>query len=248
MNVLGIDIGGSGIKGAPVNVKTGELLAKRKRFDTPQPATPDAVADTVLRLVRHFDWDGPLGVAFPARVRRGVAETASNIDKAFIGLDVDKLLEERTGLPTHVLNDADAAGVGEVHFGGGQGVKGVVMMITLGTGIGSGLFVDGHLVPNTELGHVVLPGGKVAEPFAADRVRKAEKLDWKTYGKRVQKVIAYYDFLFAPDLMIVGGGVSKPERWSEFGPLLKASCPIVPATLKNDAGIIGAAYHSSTLK
>ena len=245
MNVLGIDIGGSGIKGAPVNAKTGELLAKRKRLDTPQPATPEALAGTVLRLVEHFNWDGPLGVAFPARVKHGVALTASNIDKAFVGLDVDALLTEKTGLPTHILNDADAAGLGELHFGGGHGVKGVVLMVTLGTGIGSGLFVDGQLVPNTELGHVVLPGGKVAEPYAADRVRKAEGLSWEAYGKRVQKVISYYDFLFAPDLMIVGGGVSKPERWAEFGPLLTASCPIEPATLKNDAGIVGAALYAA---
>lgn len=247
MNVLGIDIGGSGIKGAPVNTATGELLAKRKRLDTPQPATPKAIADTVAALVDHFAWEGLLGVAFPARVRRGVAETASNIDKAFIGLDVDALLEQRTGRGAHVLNDADAAGLGEVLFGGGKGVDGVVLMITLGTGIGTGLFVDGALVPNTELGHVVLPGGKVAEPYAADRVRKDEKLSWEDYGKRVQKVVAYYDFLFAPDLMIVGGGVSKPERWGEFGPLLKASCPIVPATLRNDAGIVGAAVHAARL-
>lgn len=245
MNLLGIDIGGSGIKGALVDTSTGQLVTNRIRLDTPQPATPKSVAETVARLAREVGGEGPVGVAFPARVQAGVARTASNIDKAFIGTDVDALLTEATGRGVHVLNDADAAGLGEVRFGGARGAKGVALMLTFGTGIGSGLFVDGRLVPNTELGHLVLPGGRVAEPYAAERVRKEEKLTWEAWSKRVQEYLDHVEFLFGPDLIVVGGGVSKPERWAQFGLFLKTNARLVPATLGNHAGIVGAALYAA---
>ncbi len=244
--LLGIDIGGSGIKGALVEPATGRLLTPRTRLDTPQPATPAAVASTVAKLAAQIGGEGPIGAAFPARIRRGVALTASNIDQAFIGTDVDALLTEATGRPVSVLNDADAAGLGEVQFGAAQGAMGVVLLLTFGTGIGSGLFVDGRLVPNTELGHLVLPGGKVAEPFASDKARKEGKLSWQEWAERVQSYLDYVEFLFAPDLIVVGGGVSKPERWAAFAPFLKTQARLVPAALRNEAGIVGAAAHAQS--
>jgi polyphosphate glucokinase len=241
-STLGIDIGGSGIKAAPVDLATGELLQERERIKTPQPATPAAVADTVARLVKHFDWDGPVGCAFPARIAHGVAKTASNIEKEFIGLDVQQLFSEVTDLPFVVLNDADAAGVGEAQFGGGRGERGIVLMVTFGTGIGTGLMIDGTLVPGTELGHLVLPTGKVAEPYAADRIRKEEDLSWKDWGSRVQEYLDHVEFLLAPDVIIVGGGVSKPERWEKFAGRLSTKAELRRAELGNNAGIVGAAW------
>ncbi len=241
MQRLGIDIGGSGIKGALVDTTTGTTVTERIRVETPQPATPEAVAEAVRDLVREIGGEGPVGVAFPARVRRGVALTASNIDKAFIGCDIDALFTEATGRPVSVLNDADAAGLAEVRSGAAKGADGVVLMLTFGTGIGSALFVDGRLVPNTELGHIVLPSGLVAEPYAAERVRKADGLSWAKWGARVQEVLAYMEFLFAPDLIVVGGGVSKAERWAKFSPHLTTGARLVPAALRNEAGIVGAA-------
>ncbi len=238
---LGIDIGGSGIKGAPVDTQTGALQGERHRIKTPQPATPDAVAKTVARLVRHFDWKGPVGAAFPARVKGGVALTASNIDKAFIGTNVRELFEQATGCPFAVLNDADAAGVAEMEVGAARGEKGVVMLITVGTGIGSALFVDGRLVPNTELGWLRLSDGQLAEPYASDKARKSQDLSWKRWGERLQEYLARIEFLFGPDLIVVGGGVSKPDRWSKFSEHLKTTARLVPARLRNEAGIVGAA-------
>ncbi len=246
MQRLGIDIGGSGIKGALVDTVTGLPVTERVRVETPQPATPESVAAAVAALVGQIGGEGPVGVAFPARVRRGVALTASNIDPAFIGCDVDALFTTAAGRPVSVLNDADAAGLAEVRSGAARDVRGVVLMLTFGTGIGSALFLDGALVPNTELGHVVLPGGKVAEPYAADRVRKAEDLSWAKWAVRVQEVLTYMEFLFAPDLIVVGGGVSKAERWAKFSPSLKTEAPLVPAALRNEAGIVGAAAWAVT--
>ncbi len=241
MITLGIDIGGSGIKGAPVDITTGELQDERYRIKTPQPATPKAVAETVAKLVKHFAYEGPVGAAFPARIKRGVAQTASNIDESFIGTNVEELFEEKTGQPFYVLNDADAAGVAEVHFGAGKGEKGVVLLVTVGTGIGSGLFVDGTLVPNTELGWLMLDNGKLAEPYAADRVRKDEDLSWSKWAGRFQEYLDRVEFLFGPDLIIVGGGISKPSKWDKFAHDLKTSARLVPAQLRNEAGIVGAA-------
>ncbi|WP_114854935.1 polyphosphate--glucose phosphotransferase [Brachybacterium sp. YJGR34] len=237
---FGIDIGGSGIKGAPVHLGKGELAADRLRLATPQPSTPDAVADTVAELVSSFEIeDGmPVGVTFPAVIQDGVALTAANVDDAWIGTDVDALLTERTGHDVFVVNDADAAGIAEMTFGAGRGTTGVVQVITLGTGVGSATFVDGKLVPNTELGHLLLHGDS-AEKYMASSIREKEELDWGTWAGRLQEYFSHLEFLFSPTRIIVGGGVSKKHK--KFLPLLDLTTEIVPAELRNEAGIIGAA-------
>ena len=237
---FGIDIGGSGIKGAPVDLSTGELAADRLRIDTPQPSTPDAVADTVAELISSFDVapDMPVGVTFPAVIQAGVAQTAANVDDAWIGTDVDALLTERTGHDVFVVNDADAAGIAEMKFGAGRKSTGVVLVITLGTGVGSATFVDGTLVPNTELGHVLLHGDS-AERYMASSIREKEDLDWETWAARLQEYFSHIEFLFSPTRLIVGGGVSKKHK--HFLPLLDLKSEIVPAKLRNEAGIVGAA-------
>jgi polyphosphate glucokinase len=235
---FGIDIGGSGMKAAPVDLAKGTLAADRFKILTPQPATPEAMADVVRQLVEHFDWEGKVGVAFPAVVRNGVARTAANIDESWIGTDVDHVFSAASGRPVHVINDADAAGLAEMRFGAGRGRDGVVIMITFGTGIGSGFFLDGSLVPNTELGHLLLDGDE-AEHRAAAVVRDRERLSWKEWGKRVDRYLEHVEFLFSPDLFIVGGGVSrKAEKWLEF---VDIDTEIVVAALENEAGIVGAA-------
>ena len=237
--VLGIDIGGSGIKGALVDPEKGELLTERHRIPTPQPSTPKAVAKVVKELVEHFDYEGPVGCTFPAIVRRGVVYSAANVDDAWIGTDADALFEKATKQSVHMLNDADAAGVAEMAFGVGKDQSGVVFMLTFGTGIGTALFTDGVLVPNTELGHIELDGAEV-EPSTANKARKDEELSWKKWGKRVDKYLDYLDALFSPDLYIIGGGVSKKSE--KFFPYLKTDTPIKAAELRNEAGIVGAAY------
>jgi polyphosphate glucokinase len=237
---FGIDIGGSGIKGAPVDLKKGELAAERLRIPTPQPSEPDAVADTVAQLIDAFDLEPgiPVGVTFPAVIQHGIAKTAANVDDSWIGTDVDALLSERTGHDVFVVNDADAAGIAEVKFGAGRHRKGVVLMTTLGTGVGSALFVDGDLVPNTELGHILLHDDD-AEKYMADSARDREELTWEQWAERLQEYYAHLEFVFSPDLQIVGGGISKKHK--KFLPLLDLESPIVPAKLRNEAGIIGAA-------
>lgn len=242
MHVLGIDIGGSGIKGAPVDVSTGTLLADRHKILTPQPATPAPVTSVVVELVAHFDWDGPVGCTFPAVVRRGVVETAANVDPSWIGVDGQALMTEATGLPVTMLNDADAAGLAEATFGAAQGSPGVVILLTFGTGIGSALLNGGVLVPNTELGHVEFRGDD-AEHYAAARVRKAEGLSWDEWGDRVDEVLRYFDTIFSPDLFIVGGGVSR--KFDKFAPRLQVGTAVAPAKLRNEAGIVGAALAAS---
>ncbi|MCB1015676.1 MAG: ROK family protein [Acidimicrobiales bacterium] len=241
MERLGIDIGGSGIKAAPVDVATGALLAERHRIETPQPATPDAVAATVAELVAHFGWTGPLGATFPAIVRAGVIRSAANVDPSWIGADAARRFADATGCPVTVLNDADAAGVAEMTLGAGRGVAGVVLLLTFGTGIGSALFVDGHLVPNTELGHLEVDGHD-AEHRAAASVREDHDLSWKHWAKRVDRYLEVVEALFSPELLIVGGGVSK--KADKFLPLLHRETPVVPAQLRNQAGIVGAAMAS----
>ncbi|MGO1355149.1 MAG: polyphosphate--glucose phosphotransferase [Brachybacterium tyrofermentans] len=237
---FGIDIGGSGIKGAPVDLKKGDLVADRIRLTTPQPSTPDAVADTVAELISSYDIAGgmPVGVTFPAVIQNGVALTAANVDDAWIDTDVDALLTERTGHDVFVVNDADAAGIAEMEFGAGRKSSGVVLVITLGTGVGSAMFVDGKLVPNTELGHVLLHDDD-AEKYMASSIREKEDLDWETWGGRLQEYFSHIEFLFSPTKIIVGGGVSKKHE--KFLPLLDLKAEIVPAKLRNEAGIIGAA-------
>ncbi len=240
-HVLGIDIGGSGVKGAVVDAKQGTLVTERVRVPTPQPATPPAVAEAVEGLVKRLEWTGPVGCTVPARVRRGVTETASNIDHSWIGTDAAKLFRKRLGVPVLVLNDADAAGLAEMAFGAGKGEKGTTLMVTFGTGIGSALFIGSRLVPNTEFGHILFDE-RVAEQVAADAVRTREHLTWERWAKRrVQPVLEMYEFLFAPDRLIIGGGVSRIDRWAQFGHLLKTRATLCRAELGNEAGIVGAA-------
>jgi polyphosphate glucokinase len=238
---FGIDIGGSGIKGAPVDLVAGEFTAERLRIPTPQPSTPEAVAEVVARIVGEFgsaSGDLPVGVTFPAVIQHGIARTAANVDSSWIGTDVDALFTARLGRPVHVINDADAAGVAEARFGAARGTHGTVLVATLGTGIGSALLIDGRLVPNTELGHLEIDGHD-AESRAADSARDREDLSWEKWAQRLQRYFGVIEDLFWPDLIVVGGGVSK--KADKFLPLLHLRAPIVPAQLRNDAGIIGAA-------
>jgi polyphosphate glucokinase len=238
MHVLGIDIGGTGIKGAPVDTATGKLLSDRHRILTPHPATPDAVASVCAEIVKHFGWKGPIGAGLPAVVQHGVVRTAANIDQGWIGVDATKLLAEKTGCSVGLVNDADAAGLAEARFGAGKGKTGTVLLLTLGTGIGSALFVDGKLVPNTELGHLHLKK-KELEHRAADSVRTREDLSWSEWGKRLNKVLVYLDRIFWPDLIILGGGASK--KLDKFSSAFTLKTEVVAAQLLNEAGIVGAA-------
>jgi len=244
MHILGVDIGGSGIKGAVVDTKTGELVTERHRIETPQPATPEAVAGVLKQLVQHFDWSGPVGCGFPASIQHGVARTAANLSDAFIGTDIDKLFSETTDCPCYNLNDADAAGLAEMNFGVGAGQSGIVLLVTIGTGLGTVLFTDGVLLPNTELGHVYMENGIKGEHFASDAVRKAEDLGWKKWGKRFNEYISMMEALFWPDLIILGGGASK--KFDKFKQQLTVNTPVKPATLLNLAGIIGAAVYAES--
>ena len=244
MNVLGIDIGGSGVKGAPVDVTTGEQIADRFRVPTPQPATPEAVAKAVAEVAQHFDWRGPIGCTFPAIVQHGIVHTAANVDDSWIGVDAVTLFERATGCPVRVLNDADAAGLAEMTIGAGKHRDGVVMMLTFGTGIGSAIFVNGQLLPNTELGHLQIRG-KDAEHRAASRIRKEEGLSWKKWAENVDEYLDHLEFFFSPDLFIIGGGVSKKQH--KFFQYLSTRAEIVPAQLLNEAGIIGAAMAARDL-
>jgi polyphosphate glucokinase len=236
--VLGIDIGGSGMKAAPVVLDTGELRDERYRIDTPQPATPEAMAPIVNELGQHFEWTGPIGAAMPTVVRHGVVHSAANIDESWIGIDVDALFTAATGCDVAVLNDADAAGVAEMTFGAGRGRDGVVIVLTFGTGIGSGMFVDGHLVPNTELGHIQIDG-LGAESRAAASARKRDDLSWEQWAVRVNRYLVEIVKLFSPELIIVGGGASK--RADNWIPLLDVDVEVVVASMANNAGIVGAA-------
>ncbi|MFO6423722.1 polyphosphate--glucose phosphotransferase [Motilimonas sp. KMU-193] len=246
MQILGVDIGGSGIKGAIVETTTGELLTERHRIPTPQPATPEAVADTLKQLVDHFNWQGPVGCGFPATVVHGIAKTASNIDKSWINTDAATLFSERTNCPCFVVNDADAAGMAEFTFGAGKGKSGVVVLITIGTGLGTAVFTNGQLLPNTELGHIMLEG-MVAEHYTADSVRKGEDLSWSKWGKRFNKYLQRLEFLLSPDCFILGGGASK--KLDKFAEQLETDAEVIPAQSLNQAGIIGAAlFAQSELK
>jgi polyphosphate glucokinase len=244
MEILGIDIGGSGVKGAPVDLERGELVGDRLRVATPQPAVPESVMATVAKVVEHFDWDGPIGCGFPGVVRHGHVHTAANLDPSWVGTDLRAELTAALATRVTVLNDADAAGLAELRYGAGRGRRGVVLVLTLGTGIGSALFVDGRLVPNTELGHVEIRG-KTAEMRASDRVREAKGLGWKDWAKRLDEVLTRFQLHLWPDLVILGGGVSKKHE--KFVPLLKTSLEIVPAALRNQAGIVGAALAAGEL-
>jgi len=237
---FGIDIGGSGIKGAPVDLIIGELSAGRVRVPTPVPSTPKAVAKAVAELVDSFDLPRnlPIGVTFPAPIVHGVAKTAANVDESWIGTDVSELISKHTGRSVFAVNDGDAAGYAEVLYGAARGVRGTVLLITLGTGIGSGLIVDGVLVPNTEFGHLQIDG-KDAEERASDAARERHNMSWAEWAKHLQKYFRTLEDLIWPDLIVIGGGVSK--KHANYLPLLRLRTPIVPAALFNNAGIVGAA-------
>jgi len=243
--ILGIDIGGTGIKGAIVEMKTGKLLTERMKFGTPSPSTPEAVAETVQQLIDALGYKGKLiGCGFPAIIQDGVARTAANIDDSWLGVNVEQLLSKKTGKKVKVLNDADAAGVAEVAFGRGKGRMGTVMLITIGTGLGSAMFTDGYLLRNSELGHFHLKGHEfVAEKYASNAVRKAEKLDWDVWASRFNEYLERIERLFCPNLIILGGGISK--KFEQFGKLLKCNAEIMPAKCKNEAGVIGAAMYAA---
>ena len=238
MNVFGIDVGGSGIKGAPVDTQSGELLTERVRIRTPQPATPEAIVGTAVEVVGRARWEGPVGCGFPAVVKDGVVRTAANIDEAAIGIDFQRALEKELGGPVRVVNDGDAAGLAEMRWGAGREAEGVVLMLTLGTGIGTSLFVGGRLVPNTELGHIEVRG-EDAEHRAADSARKRDDLSWKEYAGRLDEYLHRIEDLLWPDLIVIGGGISKKSE--KFFPHLTNRTKVVRAEMQNNAGIAGAA-------
>jgi len=245
VNVFGVDIGGSGIKGAPADLDRGRLAQERLKVLTPHPAEPKAVVEAVRQVVTHFEWSGPVGLTFPGVIVDGHTLTAANVDKGWIGLDARGLFADALGLPVAVVNDADAAGLAEVAYGAGKDRKGVVLMLTLGTGIGSALFSDGVLVPNTELGHLELHG-KDAEKHASAAAREEHDWSWEHWAHRLDDYLAMVEALFSPQLIIIGGGVSR--KADKFLPLLKPlRAEVVPAQLQNDAGIVGAAMAAAKL-
>ncbi len=241
--VLGIDIGGTGMKGGIVDVDAGKLLTERKKFLTPHPATPEAVIEVVKDLIEYFDWkEGKIGVGFPAIIKNGKSMSASNVDQKWLDYPIYDLFEKTLNRKVVIHNDADVAGIAEVYHGAGKGKTGVILMLTIGTGIGSALFVDGKLVPNTELGHLKFKD-KVAEKYASNKYREDNNLSWKEWGRSLKKVLQHIEFVINPDLIILGGGVSKKfEKYKEY---LDIPTPIVPALLKNEAGVIGAAISAN---
>lgn len=244
MELLGIDIGGSGIKGAPVDRETGALLAPRFRLATPEPAKPPAVAEVVKQVVEHFDWKGPIGCGFPGVIIHGVTLTAVNIHKQWVGLNAAEFLTEATGCPTCMVNDADAAGLAEMAFGAGKDRMGVVLLVTIGTGLGTALFTDGHLLPNCEFGHMKIRGVD-AEWRASDAARQRDGLSWKKWAGRFNEFLQTMEYLVWPDLIILGGGVSKEHE--KFFPYLDVRAELVPAQMLNEAGIVGAALAASCI-
>jgi len=243
MVTLGIDVGGSGVKGGLVDTVNGSLISPRIRLATPELVVPEGVAGLVEDIRKEHDYSGPIGIGFPSVVLNGVCYSAANIHPDWVGVDISKLVGDKTGQAVYVLNDADAAGIAEMKFGAGrEHQKGVVIIVTIGTGIGTAIFTDGHLLPNTELGHIEIRG-KDAEQRASDAARKRKDLSWEEWGERLQEYFATMEKLFWPDLFIVGGGVSK--RADKLLPHLKLHASIVPAELQNEAGIVGAALYAS---
>ena len=242
MHALGIDIGGSGIKGAPVNADTGEFITERHRIETPSPSTPEAVCDAIEEIVKRYSWQGrPVGCGFPGITRNGVIYSAANVDKSWMEVDAAKLFSEQTGCPVTIVNDADAAGIAEMTLGAGKGRMGVTFVLTLGTGIGTALFTDGRLVPNVELGHLKL-NGTDAELQCSAAARKRDKLKWPAWAERFNVFLNELEALFSPDLFILGGGISKKTH--KYVPLLDVNAEIIPAEFLNQAGIIGAAMST----
>lgn len=244
MQILGVDVGGTGIKSAIVETATGELVSERQRMATPQPATPEAVAAALRDVIAQQGWQGPVGLGFPAAIQHGVARTAANIDASFIGLPVADYFSQATGCQVFVANDADVAAMAEMRFGAGRGNAGVVLVVTIGTGLGTALFSAGHLLPNTELGHVFLENGQEAERYASEAVRVTKELKWKEWGARLNLYLCTMEKLLWPDLIILGGGVSA--KLHKFAPALTVAAPVVAASFLNRAGIVGAALFAET--
>ncbi len=244
-SILGIDIGGSGIKGAIVDTETGEFSEERMRVPTPEDARPDGVAEKFKEVVENFNYNGIIGAGFPAVVRGGFTYTAANVDECWIGFDAGGLFSHVTGCKVYVANDADVAGMAEMKFGAGKGEMGTVLVLTLGTGIGTAVFTNGILVPNLEMGHLIIRG-KDAERRASDAARQQKEYSWKKWGKRLQEYLSYIEALINPDLIIVGGGVSKKHE--EFFPYLNVRARLVPAELLNQAGIVGAALYAEYMQ
>ena len=244
-HILGVDVGASGTKGAIVDVATGELLTERLRVPTPQPATPKAMTRAFRELVDMFDGyeADRIGVGFPAIVRRGVAMSAANIHPDWIRTSVEKAFGKACGKRVYALNDADAAGLASVAYGSAKQEGGVVVFLTIGTGIGSAIFVDGRLVPNSELGHFYMPNGMKSEHYASNKVRKTLELDWEEWGRRFDEVLAQVDRILSPDLILLGGGGSK--HFDEYKQYLQVDCPVQPAAFRNQAGAVGAALYAA---
>jgi polyphosphate glucokinase len=239
---MGIDIGGSGIKGAPVDLSTGELTGDRHRIDTPEDSSPGSIVHVLREVVRHHGWEGPVGVTFPGVVIDGTVFTAANVDKRWIGFDAEREIRKELGLPVTVLNDADAAGLAEVTYGAAKGRSGVCLVLTFGTGIGSAIINDGALVPNSELGHLEFKGME-AEHYAAGRLVKKDNMDIEWWADRVDELLEYLERLFSPKTIVFGGGISK--RFDDIAPHIHTRAEIVPATLRNNAGIVGAAMAAA---
>ncbi len=242
-HVLGIDIGGTGTKGAIVNVKTGEFVSDKIKYKTPEESTPKAILSIIKNMITDFEWEGKqIGFGFPAIIKQGMSCSAANIHKDWIDFDIATYFEEELDCPLTVVNDADSAGLAELLFGAAKHKKGSVLLLTLGTGIGSALFVDGRLVPNTEFGHLKWKKS-ITEDYASNRARKANNLDWPEFGKELNAVLNHIELLLSPDCIIIGGGISK--SFDEYVDCFDIKAEIIPAELKNNAGIIGAAYYST---
>ncbi|MCK0189404.1 polyphosphate--glucose phosphotransferase [Arenibacter sp. F20364] len=239
MEILGIDVGGSGIKGALVNMETGEMITERFRIPTPKSRKPKPMAEVVAKIVEHFDYDGPIGCGFPTVIKKGICKTPGNLHKKWAGVNVNELFSEATGLPVTVVNDADAAGYASMNFGVGRGKEGLVLMITIGTGLGSGAFYNGDLIPNFELGQIPYKKYDKIELWAAASAKEREELSYKKWGKRFNVFLEFVELIVSPDLIVLGGGTSKD--WDEFKDCITIETPVIPAELQNHAGIIGAA-------
>lgn len=246
MEILGIDVGGSGMKGALVNIETGEMLTKRHRIPTPKTRTPEAMADVVSQLTKHFEYSGPVGCGFPTVIKNGICKSAGNLHESWVGVDVDKLFEDATGQQFSVINDADAAGYAVMNYGIGKGLEGLVLIITIGTGLGSGAFYNGELLPNFELGQIPYKGFKKIETWAAGSAMEREGLSYKKWSKRFNKFLNIVDLIVSPDHIILGGGASK--NWEQYKEHIDVDTPVIPAQLQNHAGIIGAAMAGSKIK
>lgn len=239
MTLLGIDIGGSGMKGALVDTNTGELLTERFRIPTPKSRKPEAMAEVFAQIVKHFDYNGPIGCGFPTIIKNGTCKAYGNLSKKWLGVNAEELFSDYTGMPVTVINDADAAGYASMNYGVGKGKQGLVLMITIGTGLGSGAFWNGELLPNFELGQIPYKNYSKFELFAAASIKEKENLSYKKWGKRFNKFLEHVDIIISPDLIIIGGGTSKD--FDEFKEYIKIETPVIAAELQNYAGIIGAA-------